>query len=84
METISRRMIRCCVLEYAEESSDVIVAGRQTQKEKKTLVFESAHPNLVVRRVAIDQNAVVVRVDLHFLAVHLVVTPFPRFYDQVR
>ena len=48
---------------------------------KKTLVFESAHPNLVVRRVAIDQNAVVVRVDLHFLAVHLVVTPGLRFYD---
>ena len=79
METISRRMIRCCVLEYAEESSDVIVAGCQTEKEKKTLVFESAHPNLVVRRVAI--NAVVVRVDLHFLAVHLVVTPVLRFYD---
>ena len=38
----------------------------------------------MIRRVAIDQNAVIVRIDLHFLSVHLAVTLFPRFYDEMR
>ena len=58
--------------------------ANQQNNRKQTLVFECVQPNRVIRRVAIDHNVVVVRVNLHFLAVHLCITPIRRFYDQLR